>query len=205
MRACVERHWAIWAARHGLNFARVLEQVHGRRTVDTIRAVAPELDAEDEARDLNEAVVMDESGISAAPGAIELLHELPKDTWAIVTSGTRLVALARLAYVGLPVPACLITADDVDYGKPHPQGYATAARLLSASPSECVVVEDTPAGIASAHAASIRAIAVTSTHPPHGLTDADFRIESLQHVRAKPLGAKLGRPAALELELHQYT
>ena len=49
-RVCVERHWTRWANGHGIDVAHVLAEAHGRRTADTIRAVAPSLDTEAEAR-----------------------------------------------------------------------------------------------------------------------------------------------------------
>src|SRR4051812_30825281 len=78
-RACVERHWASWARRNGLNLEEVFAQAHGRRTADTIRALAPELDAEGEARTFNEAEASDREGIIALPGAADLVHSLPKE------------------------------------------------------------------------------------------------------------------------------
>jgi sugar-phosphatase len=202
-RACVERHWATWAERHGLDLAEVLAQAHGRRTADTIRAVAPELDAEGEARTFNEAEASDREGLIALPGSADLVRSLPKELWAVVTSGTRALALARLRYAGLPEPASLVTADDVTEGKPHPECYAKAARLLSLSPADCIVVEDTPAGIAAAHAASIRAIAVTTTHEREALAEADFYIDTLAGMKVSRLGAATQRTATLELELRE--
>jgi mannitol-1-/sugar-/sorbitol-6-phosphatase len=201
--ACVERHWAIWAKRHGLDLAEVLAQAHGRRTVDTIRAVAPELDANSEAQTLDEAEASDREGIIALPGSADLVSSLPKGLWAVVTSGTRALALARLGYAGLPMPASLVTADDVAEGKPHPECYAKAARLLSVSPAECIVVEDTPAGVAAAQAASMRAVAVTTTHQREALAKADFCIDTLAAMRVSRLWAATQRTATLELELRE--
>jgi sugar-phosphatase len=163
--------------------------------------VAPELDVEAEARTFDEAEASDREGISALPGSAELLHSLPKERWAVVTSGTRALALARLRYAALSVPNVLVTADDVDEGKPHPECYAKASTLLSVSPADCIVLEDTPAGIAAAHAASIRAIAVTTTYERDALAEAEFCIESLPAMRVS--AAAPHRPAALELELRE--
>jgi mannitol-1-/sugar-/sorbitol-6-phosphatase len=187
-RSCVERHWHRWAARHGLDLAHVLAEAHGRRTVDTIRAVAPALDVEREATVFEEAEAADVEGIVALPGALDLLTALPESRWAVVTSGSRPLALGRLHATGLPVPPCLVTADDVDEGKPDPQGYLRAAGLLGRAPRECVVVEDTPAGIAAAQAASMRSIAVATTHPREALLGADVCIASLAELRPHSLG-----------------
>jgi sugar-phosphatase len=128
---------------------------------------------------------------------------LRKELWAVVTSGTRALALARFRYAALPVPTSLVTADDVTEGKPHPECYARAATLLSVSPADCIVVEDTPAGIAAAHAASMRAIALTTTYEREALAEADFCIETLAAMGVRSLGGATQPPSTLELELQE--
>jgi len=98
-------------------------------------------------------------------GAVELLGRLPPDRWAIVTSGARRLALARIAAAGLPVPATLVTADDVAIGKPDPEPYRLGARLIGQPASKCLVIEDAPAGITSAKAAGCRVLGVLTTFP----------------------------------------
>ena len=117
------------------------------------------------------------------PGASELLHALPRDRWAVVTSGTRLVATARLHLTGLPVPDVLVPADDVTHGKPHPEPYLKAALLLAVNPEECLVVEDAPAGIQSAHAGGMKAIGITTTFPAAELREADAVINAMTQIR----------------------
>lgn len=98
--------------------------------------------------------------------AAELLASLPRDRWAAVTSGGRELMSARLAAAGLPVPDVLVTAEDVDVGKPDPAGYLLAARRLGADPAECIVVEDAPAGLEAGRRAGCRVIAVATSHSP---------------------------------------
>jgi mannitol-1-/sugar-/sorbitol-6-phosphatase len=88
-----------------------------------------------------------------AEGAAGLLSALPAQRWAVVTSGTRSLAMTRLKHTALPVPPVLITADDVRVGKPHPEAYELASARLDLTPETCIVVEDAPAGIRAAHAA----------------------------------------------------
>jgi sugar-phosphatase len=199
-RECVERHWLIWAQRHDLELPVVLGQAHGRRTIDTIRAVAPMLDAEREARAFEAAEAGDVDGIVVLPGARELLSVLPGSSWAVVTSGTRSLALARLRYATLPVPSCLVTADDVEHGKPEPECYRRASELLGVAADDCVVIEDAPAGIAAARAASMRVIAVTTTHPDDELTAADVLVGSLREIAVRS-AAPTDAYGAIELEL----
>jgi mannitol-1-/sugar-/sorbitol-6-phosphatase len=162
--ASVERSWRRWAVRHGLDPDALMRVVHGRRAVDTIRAVAPDLDAEAELAGLVEAESEDTADVVALPGAAAFVGALPGDRWAVVTSGSRPVALARFRAAGITPPRVLVTADIVARGKPDPEGYLTAAARLGVPPTACVVVEDAPAGLAAARAGGMRAIALTTTH-----------------------------------------
>jgi mannitol-1-/sugar-/sorbitol-6-phosphatase len=182
--ACVERHWRRWATRHKLDAGSLLANSHGRRTIDTMRLVASDLDLdlEHEALLLEEEEALDLDGIIATPGAIELLTALPTQSWAIVTSATRIMARARLEAVGLPIPQAFICAEEVSQGKPHPEGYLKAATLLGIAPDQCLVIEDAPAGILAAHAAAIPALGVTTTFPIEKLREADIVTANLQHV-----------------------
>jgi sugar-phosphatase len=180
--ASVEYHWRAWAARHGLDPDALLHVVHGRRAIDTIRDVAPALDAEAELAALVEAEAGDTAGVTASPGAAALLPRLPAGAWAVVTSGVRAVALARLRAGGLPLPPLLVPADEIARGKPDPEGYLTAAARLGVAPGDCVVFEDAPAGVAAARAAGMRCVALTTTHPASALTHADRIAPSLAGV-----------------------
>jgi len=96
-----------------------------------------------------------------------------------VTSGARITALSRIRHAGLPEPRVLITAEHVTHGKPDPQGYLLAAQALGAAPSNCVVIEDAPSGIAAARAAGIRVLGICATHASPALSAADAVIENL--------------------------
>jgi sugar-phosphatase len=86
--------------------------------------------------------------------------------------------------VGFTVPAVLIAAEDVSRGKPAPDGYVMAARRLAVEATDCVVIEDTPAGIAAGNAAGATVIAVATTFPAHALADAAVVVHSLSHIQA---------------------
>lgn len=180
--ANVERHWSEWARRVGLDPAELLPIVHGRRAIDTIRGVRPELDADAELARLVEVESTDTRGVVALPGASELLAQLPDDAWAVVTSGVRSVALARLRSAGLPVPKVLVTADAITRGKPDPEGYLDGARRLGVAPGQCVVVEDAPAGAQAARNAGMQLLALTTTHDAEALQPADLVAPDLAHV-----------------------
>jgi sugar-phosphatase len=186
--ASVEMHWRRWAARHALDADSLLRIVHGRRALDTIRAVTPQLDAEAELAWLVAAEAGDTAGVVAAPGAVALLARLPADEWAVVTSGVRAVAEARLRASELPVPPVLVAADEITRGKPDPEGYLAAATRLGWPAAACVVIEDAPAGIAAARAAGMACVALTTTHRAPEVAEADLVVSSLAalHVTRTP-------------------
>jgi sugar-phosphatase len=180
----VERVWRAWALAHGLDPASVTAHAHGRRSIETIRAVAPELDAEKENVLVEQMEIDDKEGVTALPGAAELLANMPDDRFAIVTSATRPLAVARLGYAGLFVPHHMITAKDVVHGKPSPEPFLKGAALLGFRPSDCLAFEDTPAGITSARAAGMRAVALQTTYPADQLEAAHAIVRNLADVKA---------------------
>ena len=180
----VERVWRTWAAKHGLDPEHVASQAHGRRSIETIRAVAPQLDAEKENIRVEQMEIEDKEGVTALAGAADLLAHLLADRFAIVTSATRPLAVARLGYAGLPVPRNMITANDVIRGKPEPEPFLKGAAVLGFNPADCMVFEDSPAGIASARSAGMKAIALQTTYPAEKLQGAKAIIGNLADVKA---------------------
>jgi len=179
----VVRTWHTWARTKGLDAERFTEIAHGRRPAETIRLIAPDLDAESEAAELERLEVNDTDGILQIEGALELLRSLPEGSWTVVTSGSRALASGRMRHVGLPLPERFVTADDVSNGKPHPEAYLKGAEILGASPETCVVIEDAPAGVQSAKAAGMRVVAVATTHRAEDLHEADVVLGALSEMR----------------------
>src|SRR5262245_61202392 len=85
-KVCIERHWQRWAAKHALDLEQILRIHAGRRTIETMRIVAPHLDLAQEAAEFGAAEVQDMDGIVVLAGAVALLTSLPIDRWGIVTS-----------------------------------------------------------------------------------------------------------------------
>jgi mannitol-1-/sugar-/sorbitol-6-phosphatase len=185
-RAVVERTWQRWAERHGIDAAPFLRIAHGRRARDTLQAVNPTLARDEEVDWLDAAELVDLVGLRPVAGAIALFTSLPERARAIVTSCSRALAVERLNAATVPVPALMVTADDVVNGKPAPDGYRLAARRLGVDPSACLVFEDAPAGIAAGRAAGCQVIGLTTTHVADSLQDANFVVPDLTHVRVVP-------------------
>lgn len=160
-----ERVWAAWAERQGLDIASFLPTIHGRRAVDTIQRLGlPNIDPNAEADLITLAEIEDVAGIEAIAGAAAFLTALPTQRWAVVTSAPRVLALRRISAAGLPVPDCLISADDVSEGKPAPDCFLLAAERLGVAIENCLVFEDAPAGIQAAEAAGADILVMTATH-----------------------------------------
>ena len=126
----VERSWRTWAQEYDVDAEEVMRVCHGRRTEDTVAEfVTPQQLAVAVAR-LQALELADFDGVTALPGARQLLDALPRQRWAAVTSGERALMTARLAAAQLPIPETMICAEDVAVGKPSPEGYLQAAAAL---------------------------------------------------------------------------
>ena len=185
----VERQWRIWARARGIDEEKVVAIAHGVRAVEVIRAIAPHLDAEAEVRKLESREAADHDGVAVMPGAVELVRAIPDRRWGVVTSGRRNLATARLKLAGIPIPRVMVTAGDVVDGKPHPEPYLKGAERLGINPAECLVIEDAPAGIRSAHAGGMKVIALASTYPASALSEADAVVSKLDQIQIASDGA----------------
>ncbi|MFN3932599.1 MAG: HAD-IA family hydrolase [Brevundimonas sp.] len=202
--AAAERVWTRWAERHGLDVAAFLPTVHGVRAIDTIRRQnLPDIDLDAEVAWVERAETEDLDGVVPIPGAVEFVRRLPPDRWAVVTSAAAPLAMARLKAAGLAPPRVLITAGDVERGKPDPTGYHMAARALGFAAADCLVFEDAEAGIEAGEAAGADVVVVTAarTHPiatPYPtLTDyGDARLAVSEDGRMSLTLRRDGDPAA---------
>jgi len=186
--AAVERVWRLWALEHNLDPEPVIEHAHGRRSIETVRRFAPELDAEQENLTVENMEIADKEGVIALPGSSEILRMLPQNQFAIVTSATRALAEARLSYADLPLPKHLVSADDVINGKPSPEPYLKGAALLDVAAQACLVFEDTPAGVQAAKSGGMQAIALTTTYAAAELDSADAIANSLAEIKLEFTG-----------------
>jgi sugar-phosphatase len=187
----VDREWREWAHRKGVDGDAVMAIAHGVRTIEVIRRVAPHLHAEAEVLELESREADHQEGVRVMPGAVVLVRSIPEGRWGVVTSGTRLLASARLLFCGLPVPKVLVTADDVEHGKPHPEPYLKGAERLGFKPADCLVIEDAPAGIQSARAGGFKVVGITSTYPASKLAEADAVVTGLDQIQVRWDGTRL--------------
>ena len=184
----VAAQYTRWALEQGLDPEEVLNAAHGVRTVEVVRRVAPHLDPVAETKKIEDREAAAD-GIVQIPGAVTLVNSIPQARWCVVTSGTRFLATTRMRKFGIPIPEILVTADDVQNGKPDPEPYRKGAELLKANPADCLVFEDAPAGIRSAHAAGMKVISLPSTYPASELHEADVIVSGLENVRVSLDGA----------------
>jgi sugar-phosphatase len=118
------------------------------------------------------------------PGAHELVGALSEAQvpWGVATSGNHVLAASSMRKAGMAPPPVLITSDDVSAGKPEPEPYLRVAELLDVDPTDCVVIEDAPAGVASALAAGMRVVGVTHTYPAGVLREATLVVDALPRL-----------------------
>jgi mannitol-1-/sugar-/sorbitol-6-phosphatase len=184
---CVNRQWERWAEKRGLDPATVLAVSHGRRTVETMKLLLPDEDVSADLSEFIAAETADLHDVGCIPGAAELASRVPRERWAVVTSSARPVAAARLAHTGFPSPGALITADDVERGKPHPEPWLQAATALGYAPERCLVFEDANSGIQAACAAGMQVVGVRWSRER---LDCAYRIASFADVRVE-IGGEL--------------
>jgi sugar-phosphatase len=179
--SAVDDSWREWCAHWDLDPDEVLPTIHGRPSGETVARLLPAEHVAEGSR-LIRAIELRSAGTTTAiPGAGALLASLTPGAWAVVTSGDRELATARLAAAGLAPPPVMITSDDVAQGKPHPDPYLLAARRLDVSPADCLVLEDSAHGVRAARDAGVAHVVAVGT--PQDAADAF--VPDLRSVRVE--------------------
>ncbi|KAE8452368.1 hypothetical protein EG329_001068 [Mollisiaceae sp. DMI_Dod_QoI] len=149
----VVKHWHTIGKEIGVDPNVILETSHGRRSIDTLRALGQDHLANWEYIKKMEALLPKTYGDDAVeiPGARELLDAVKSAhiPWAIVTSGTSPLVGGWLDVLKLPIPENLVVAEDVENGKPDPSCYLMGLGKLGFAVKEAedvLVLEDSPAG-----------------------------------------------------------
>ncbi|MFE7895548.1 HAD family hydrolase [Streptomyces sp. NPDC057412] len=191
--AVVERIWRRWADRHGLDGDEVMKVVHGRQGYASMALLLPgrpmEQNHADNARMLAEETA-DMDGVVPVPGAAEFLASLSGLPHALVTSADVALSTARMGAAGLALPDVRVTAESVGASKPDPEGFLKGAAELGVEPADCVVFEDSGAGIQAGRAAGMRVVGVG---PRAGLHGPDVLVEDLRGVRVEAAGGGVVR------------
>jgi mannitol-1-/sugar-/sorbitol-6-phosphatase len=183
----VERSWSKWAVLRGVDPVLTCQTAHGRRAIETIAIMRPDLDAELELKVIEDIEVEDNERLAVLPGVLDLLAALPAERWTVVTSATERLALVRMSAGGVPLPRKLVAADFVTRGKPHPEPFLTGAALLGLAPQECVVFEDSASGAKAGRAAGCTVVATTFSHPVESLDAAHYLVEDLTGMKVTVL------------------
>ncbi|OPF74316.1 HAD family hydrolase [Streptomyces antioxidans] len=185
--AVVERYWRIWAAEQGLDPEQVLKVVHGRQGHATMAALLPDRPAERNLADnrwMLERETTDLDGVVPVPGAPAFMAALAELPHALVTSADEALARARMGAAGLPMPEVRVTAERVGASKPDPEGFLKGAAELGFAPADCVVFEDSEAGITAGRAAGMRIVGIG---PRAGAHAPDAQVRDLEQVRVEGL------------------
>jgi len=166
---------------------------------DCFKAVGSDHDrpfSDAEIRRLTEAktqLVLQEfqTSIKALPGAVELIRKIARTRTPLAICSGSLREEIQVASESIGVRDCfkvIIAAEDVQRGKPDPEGYRLALEQLAPfaasgpTAATSVVIEDSPAGIQSAAALGIKVLAVSTSYPAAELTDADRIVASLADI-----------------------
>jgi sugar-phosphatase len=161
--AAVERVWRRWATAHGLNPEETLKVVHGRQGYATMAILLPDRPMDENYAD-NRRMLAEETadtdGVVPVPGAAAFMEAVTDLPHALVTSADEALARSRMTAAALPMPATRITAESVSASKPHPEGFLKGAAALGFDPADCVVLEDSEAGVAAARAAGAQVLGI---------------------------------------------
>jgi beta-phosphoglucomutase family hydrolase len=184
-----EQHWISWRntlANEGIVITRAqFLATFGQRNDSIIpqllgAAATPQrIERISEAKEELYRHLIRRDGISPLPGVASWLHRLHKHGWlqAIASAAPRANIDAVLeALSATHIFQSIVSAEDVQKGKPDPEVYLKAASRVEASPENCIVVEDAAAGIEGARRAGMRSIGVShdGQHLP-----ADVVVQSL--------------------------
>jgi mannitol-1-/sugar-/sorbitol-6-phosphatase len=179
----VERTWEKWALARGIDPQLAIRMAHGRRAIETVRELRPDLNDLEELQWLEEMEVADKAGVSMLDGVRPILDSLPEKYWTVVTSATERLARSRMQLGDIHVPARIVSADDVPQGKPHPEPYRKGAEILGLAPQDCLVIEDSASGAQAGHAAGCTVLATLFSHSAESLRYADYIVRSLEDVQ----------------------
>ncbi|KAJ1664023.1 hypothetical protein IW140_004398 [Coemansia sp. RSA 1813] len=173
-----ERIYTEHAHAHKIDPTPIINFCHGIPTLQILQKFFPASTHTKEYADAMELeAAVDTDGLCAIPGAIGLVESMPRDKWAIFTSGMPFLAQPRMKHLGMHIPSVFVTPVDITNGKPHPEGYVLAAKRLGVDPAHCIVFEDARAGIKAGTQSGAVVVGIR-TH----LTDAQLKEAGAQYT-----------------------
>src|SRR5215216_6991187 len=174
-------HWLSWRealAREGFDLTRErFAESFGRRIDATLRGYfgeefpQGEIERISEIKESRYREMVRAKGIELLPGVGRWLARLKADGWRQVVASSACLLNVETILEALGIRHyfdAIVSAEDVERGKPNPEVFLVAARKVDAMPARSIVVEDSPAGIEAASRAGMRSIGVLSTHPTLG-------------------------------------
>lgn len=202
--SAVEKSWATELVHHNSTYPdkqytheEFFQSSHGTRTVEVFSRFFPYKSGDDASINAWEYGIVSNYGhlgkeINGATSLLNSLNKEVRDNWAIVTSGTRNLAHGWFdkLFSSVEKPTVFITANDVEKGKPDPQGYATAYKNLNKT-GECdnqaLVFEDAPVGIQSGLNAGFKVVGIASTFSSEILkkAGASYVVKDMSKVKVK--------------------
>ena len=178
--------WRLAAAEYGINFSNELSlKLIGRNVQDTMTILKKELGDDFPIEECRKRATklyfedISQNGIPIKPGLLELIHFLKDKSIdiAVATSAPRSLTVHELRLANLISHfKVIVTGDDIQNGKPSPDIFLAAAKLLNIPPEKCIVLEDSFPGIRAAYAAKMIPIMVPD------LVQADDETRSIAYT-----------------------
>jgi beta-phosphoglucomutase family hydrolase len=160
----------------------------GRETIQKLYGFSPEAAEEMSRRVTSVFWELAAGNVEPLPGVRAFLTKIADIPKGVATSARRHSAARMLEELGLiDYFGAIVTADDIDNGKPEPEIFLLAAARLEVPPEECVVFEDSVAGVAAAKAARMYCAAITTTRQE--FPDADLTFSAWDDPRLPDLFA----------------
>ena len=137
--------------------------------------------------DLKEQYYRDmvQNKLQPLPGAVELIKRLKSKGFKLAVGSSAPPENVELLLNSLKIKKyfdVIITAEDVEKGKPEPDVFLKASNILKIEPKNCIVIEDAPVGIEAAKQAGMRSIALTTSHYKNELQAAQIILKDLSNV-----------------------
>lgn len=174
--------WQTWSTVNSIDFETVYPYIHGRKVNETLSYVNQKLNNEDEISKIKLIAIEKMSYAKPISGAVDFVNKIPSHLWGIATSGPYDIAKKSLSSSGFTLPNVMVCGENVQRGKPNPEPFITAATALGFAPEQCVVFEDSPAGIRSAKDAGCYTVALRTSHTDDELYQADTIINNFNDI-----------------------